>query len=655
MGSPPTVTHVKWSASVLIGKSNFEEFLSRFTRAKRFSFDCETTGLRPYHGDRLFSIAFADAEGGVYLNFQAAPDIPAEYVLTPAHLARLQVIFNGETKLAYAHNFKFDQAFLAVEGVEVRCISHCTRDIGLVEFNEHQSYDLASSLARIGLAKDDAVEKWIEEQGAWGWVEIPGRKARDKNKFYTKVPFDIISAYAIKDAVGAYVLGETQVASIEKRSAEITAQNKIAKPVSNVMHNERRLSKTVFAMERAGVFINPEYCRRAAERERGLVNAATQAFEKETGKAYKSSPVLFKEVFAGDSAKWEFNKPTKTGQVNPSFESDVLQKFSSPAARHVLDIREHDSRWKFYTGFLYHADASNRVHPNFNSAGACHGRFSSSAPNFQNLTSENVQVCLSCKHEHEEVLQVCEKCGGKDLAPLEWIVRRAIVPPPGYFIASFDYKAMEYYFMLIYACKQTGYLTPLAQLVREGQDVHQATADLATKRAGFPVTRRQAKTSNFLTLYGGGDQKLADQLGIPLEEARAIRRAILDGAPEIGNLIRQVTRAAEQRGYIRNWFGRICYFPDTRWAYRATNYLIAGGCADVVKLAMNRIADLLRDRESYMVLTVHDELDFYIKHGQEDVLSKIMAIMENAFEAEYLPLKCSLSVSKTSLADLEGA
>lgn len=644
--------------SCAVSRHEFEAVLTYLKNFRTLAVDTETSGLRPYHGDKLFSIIIASSpEYGAYFNFQVAPDIPPECVLSRAHMQRIQEeLFSNEQTLFYGHNFKFDLAILAQDGLEIKGTLHCTKAQGLVTYNEHQSYDLDASLVRLGLRKDDAPEKWIEEHGAWAWVDIPGRAKRDKAKYYYKVPWEIIVPYGIADACGTFALGEFQREEIAKRSAEIVAQNPKAAPVSRIYENEKRLTKVVFGMERAGLLIDPDYCQKAADREKGLVDEATKEFEKITGKAYKSnSQPLFKEVFAGDKARWEFNKPTKTGQVNPSFESDVLKKFESPAAKSVLRIRDHDSRWKFYTGFLYHADASYRVHPNFNPDGAGHGRFSSSSPNFQNLTSENVQRCLSCAHEHEEVLVACEKCGSTNLAPMEWVVRRAIIPPPGYFVASLDYKAMEYYFMLEYACKQVGYITPLAKRVRDGEDVHEATADIATKKSGLLVKRKSAKTSNFLTLYGGGDQKLADQLGIPLAEARAIRRAILDGAPEIGVLIRQVTRAAEQRGYIRNWFGRICYFPDPRWAYRATNYLIAGGCADVVKLAMNRISELLNNYESYMVLTVHDELDFYIKYGEEEVMAKIKAIMESSFEAEYLPLKASLSISKTSLADLESA
>jgi DNA polymerase I-like protein with 3'-5' exonuclease and polymerase domains len=639
---------------MIVSRDSFDLVLEKLKAAPRLALDTETSGLRPYHGDRLFSIIIAtSATDAYYFNFQAAEDIAVQYILTPAHIARLRELFADPLKLWYLHNAKYDMSILANEECFLAGTIHCTKAQGLVEYNEHQSYALDASLRRIGLEKGEGPEKWIEENKAWEWSSAPHRKSREKNLFFTRVPFPIITEYGEGDATGTFALGGHQEKSITLRSIETTVQNSTAAPVTAIMENERELTKTVFDMERHGILIDLDYCKRAAAREEQLLQEATSAFETYTQKPYKSnSQPLFKEVFAEEATKWEYNKPTKTGQINPCFESEVLKKFSSPAAKSVLAIRDHESRWRFYMGFLYYADARGRVHPNFNPDGAGHGRFSSSNPNFQNLTSDTVQVCKACGHEHEEMLNECEKCGSFDLLKKDWLVRQAIIPSPGTFLLSIDYNAMEYKFMLEYACQQVGYLTKVAERVRNGEDVHQVCADIASQRSGILVTRKQAKTSNFLMLYGGGAQKLADQLGITLDQAYAIRRAILGAIPEVDILIKAVTRAAEQRGYIRNWAGRICHFPDTRWAYRGTNYLIAGGCADVVKIAMNRVHKLLLPYKSKMILQVHDELDFEIAYGEELLVPQIKEIMETAYVGKYMNLTCSVSYSKTNLADL---
>ena len=96
---------------------------------------------------------------------------------------------------------------------------------------------------------------------------------------------------------------------------------------------------------------------------------------------------------------------------------------------------------------------------------------------------------------------------------MEWVVRRAIIPPRLLRIASLDYTAMEYYFMLGTLVKKRVY-PPLAKGVRDGKDVHRSSGRYRYEKSGLWLRgiRQDFKLPH---LYGGGDQKLADQLGIP--------------------------------------------------------------------------------------------------------------------------------------------
>jgi DNA polymerase-1 len=239
----------------------------------------------------------------------------------------------------------------------------------------------------------------------------------------------------------------------------------------------------------------------------------------------------------------------------------------------------------------------------------------------------------------------------EDAAAEEFLVRRAIVPRPGMVFHMLDFEQMEYRLMLDYAARfaadREGVLS-LIEKVLGGLDVHQATADVAG------ISRRDAKTVNFATLYGSGVANLAARLGRPEHEARAIRDSIFRAAPEIGVFIRRVTKTAEERGFIVNWYGRRCAFPDPRHAYRAPNYLIQGGCADVVKVAMNRIDDHLRGYQTRLVLCIHDEI--CVEGPPEEaavVIPEIKRIMEQAYPATHVPLTCDVEHSHKSLADKE--
>jgi DNA polymerase-1 len=583
------------------------------------SLDTETTGLRPYHGDRFFSIIIAISPSDVfYFNFQAYSGLDSERILTREYYAPLNHIFRDETKLWFLHNAKFDMHILWQEGFEIYGTVHCTRAIGRVEYNEQASYDLEGLAQTIGLTKSRAVEDYIAEHELWEWQTIPGKKQRKKNKFYQKVPYEIIVPYGEIDGSCTLSLGTYQENSIKKKTEELI--NGVPS-LLRVCENERRLTKTVFAMERVGIRIDKDYTLRAAHSEQQRSLKACEKFKEATTFEYKSSGKLFANLFANERDKWEY-----TDKGNPSFESGTLRKFGNPAAKLILEIRDAKSKSDFYNGFLYHADFNGDIHPNLNPDGAAHGRFSSSEPNLQNLTAEEGQESQ------------------------EFIVRRAIIPRPGFIFIMPDYDQMEYRLMLDIAADLIGGTTPLIDLVKSGLDVHAATA-LEASKYGVEITRTQAKTSNFLTIYGGGNQKLADGLGIPLGIAQEIRRAIFKAAPEMLKLTETATRVAETRGYIRNWFGRRSYFPNSRFAYRATNYLVAGGCADVVKLAMNRIHDLLKDKKSRMVLTIHDELPCEIHESELYLVPQIKDIMENAYQSKYLPLTCGMEWSDKSLGD----
>jgi DNA polymerase-1 len=83
-----------------------------------------------------------------------------------------------------------------------------------------------------------------------------------------------------------------------------------------------------------------------------------------------------------------------------------------------------------------------------------------------------------------------------------------------------------------------------------------------------------------------------------------------------------------------------------------TNYLIQGGCADVVKVAMNRVDELLLGKKSRMVLTIHDELPCEVHESEVAFIpQQVKEIMETVFPYKYLPLTCGMEWSDKSLGD----
>lgn len=602
------------------------EFVETASTEMELAVDTETTGLYPYLGNSLFSIVFGGTEKNWYLNFNIRKTIPENFILGGEHVQILQdKIFNSVTRRYFFHNAKFDLAFLHKHGINCLGRIHDTKSIHRLINNEaFLKFSLKNCAAVIGAKKSDAVEEFIAEHDMWEWIDIPGKSKREKVKYYQDVPFDIITAYAFTDADITRKLGVWQLDELTKLNNEARIEN--LPNYFRIYSNEILLTKTVFEMERLGIKLDTEYCQRSIDTQTSKITALFEQFKTLTGKDLEVSPKLFAEIFKDEKIK--YGEKTTTGKTNPVFDNEALAGFGHPASKIVLAYREAKSTLDFLQGFFFYADSVGVIHTTFNQDGTVTGRFSSSNPNLQNL-----------KKDDEESLK-------QDI-----VIRRAIVPRDNFFFAMFDYDQMEYRLLLDYTGSKA-----LIDKVLGGLDVHQATADLAQ------ITRPHAKTANFAIIYGSGLLHLSEMLKVGIEEAERVRNAIFDAAPELRNFIYNQKQVAEKRGYIVNWLGRRCRFPMVQTAkgeiclsYKAVNSLVQGGCADIVKIAMNKISSFLQDKRSKLVLTIHDELVIETHKDEADILPEIKKIMETAYPHTYLPLTVGVEHSFKSLADkIEG-
>lgn len=611
---------------MIVTRSGLLNTLIQLAKEPRLSLDTETTGLRMYHGDRLFSIIISNKTEAFYFNFIPYEKLGPDFILGGAALSLLQAhLFMDPNRVWFIQNAaNFDLPILGVEGLVLEGTIHCTKAIARVVFNASaHRYSLASLLEEIGDKKLDVVANYIKEHKLVTKTDVPGKNKQDEKPHYDRVPFEIIVPYGEQDALGTFNLGEHQINKINEVS-DLGAERSVLR----VMENERRLQKTIYRMKHRGLLIDKKYCERAIAYEKDRGDKATLEFKKFTGVDFKASAKVFSEVFKSDTGTWGF-----TDKGNPSFESDILSKFANPAAKEVLKIRDAKSKKDFYEGFLHHADRDGILHPNFDPGGTVHGRFSSSEPNFQNLTSEESE---------EEINQ-------------EFLVRRAIIPRPGFILIMPDYDQMEYKFMLEQACNligEHGSETELSKLIAGGMDFHDATALNVKKVTGLELPRKQIKIVNFMTLYGSGIQNIADTLGVEFKKAQEIKYAILEASPEIRTYMKAISSMAEIKGHITNWLGRRCYFQVPQNSYRAPNYHVSGGCADVVKVAMNEIDEYLLDKKSKMIMTVHDELPIEIHETEVGTVPRyIKQIMESVYPARYVPLTTGMEYSEKSLAD----
>ncbi len=274
----------------------------------------------------------------------------------------------------------------------------------------------------------------------------------------------------------------------------------------------------------------------------------------------------------------------------------------------------------------YISEKDGRVHTTFNQALTATGRLSSSNPNLQNIPVRTER--------------------GKE-------IRKAFVPGiPDGLIVSADYSQIELRIMAHLSCD-----AHLTQAFRDGVDVHAATAAKIFRIPVEEVTREQrgmAKTANFGIMYGISSFGLAQRLHLSRSAAKELIDGYFEAFPAIRGFIDDSISFARENGFVETLFGRRRYLPDIS-ARNATvralaernavNAPIQGTSADIIKLAMIRVAEKLKEKglKSRMVLQIHDELLFEAPAAEVPQLQKLVKeVMENVITLTVpLTVECS--------------
>lgn len=163
-------------------------------------------------------------------------------------------------------------------------------------------------------------------------------------------------------------------------------------------------------------------------------------------------------------------------------------------------------------------------------------------------------------------------------------------------------------------------------------DVHQFVQDMIKDRAGIEVGRVEAKTMNFLKLYGGGALLLASKLNITEGKARAFYAAYDAAIPEFKQLMIDVEKQVRKGIKLRTWGGRTYDVEPSsnhrEYYYKLGNVLIQGSSADMTKEAMIRYQNH-PERQGEMILTVHDEI---VVSCPKEAIKSEMAILKWAMD-----------------------
>lgn len=552
--------------------------------------DTETTGVE--HNDVPFAVIIHKGTETFYFDERVITDLWTN----PTFLD----IFKHDHYWIY-QNAKFDMRMLEARGIKPLTVHHDIAVQARIQKNDHfgeRPYSLEAQGRRLGDNKLDIAKKYVEEHDLYetrrDYFGVEYKVPR-----YDRIPLDVMAPYAIQDARLTYKLKrhyDTLMDADDQR----------------VMKMECELTPVVYKMERHGIRLDHDYTLKAYYHELGLLCELKDSYAEATGITYTGSAKSVQKSI-------EYQLPL-TAKGNPSLKDDDIEDILTSNASEkdklivglVRQIRHFDKRIStYYVSFL------NKMHKGFIHAsmwqgGTRTGRFSSSDPNIQNIPKEEDSTD-------------------------PYVVRGCFIPRPGHVFVSMDYSQMEYRMMAAYAMQ-----TDIIERVMSGEDFHKATAEM------FGVSRKTAKTLNFMILYGGGNAKLALALGIPIQEAARLRTKYFMALPKVEQLIDDVIRVGRARGFVRNWLGRKLR-SDYEFAYALPNHLIQGGGADIVKMAMVQI-----DKEFphvKMIAQIHDQLIFDMKPEEFVHIPRIKEIMESIWTMNGMKLEVDVSWSERSLAE----
>jgi DNA polymerase-1 len=232
-------------------------------------------------------------------------------------------------------------------------------------------------------------------------------------------------------------------------------------------------------------------------------------------------------------------------------------------------------------------------------------------------------------------------------------IRAAFTVEPGCVLVAADYSQIELRLLAHFSKDAL-----LVEAFRRGDDIHTLTASQVFGVPPLLVTpehRRQAKVVNFGIVYGLSAFGLSQQLGIEPSEAKQFINAYFEKYAGVRAFIDRTLDEARREQRVQTLFGRVRPIPDINsrnpnqrgFAERtAVNTPLQGTAADLIKIAMIRIDEAIRERNlrSRMTLQVHDELVFEVHEGELAVMrSLVREYMENVHDLE-VPLVVEIGV-----------
>ena len=592
------LSKIKHSYHFIESESEMTDLCNKLCKEKYVAMDTETTGVDAITAEMVgMSFSFKENEA-YYVSVSANKDEATKQV------AIFKPFFEDESIQKIGQNIKYDILVLKNYDIEVKgklfdtMVAHYLINPELRHSMDYMAQNYLNY-------KTISIENLIGPKGK-------------NQKTMRDIDPKIVSEYACEDADITLKLRNILAKELKTNNLE-KLFNDIEAPLIYVLAD----------MEWSGVRLDlDKLADLSKELNIELINIEKEIIDMAGIDFNVNSPKQIGEVLFDKLKISAKAKKTKTGQYSTNEEELQKLKDTHPIIDKILDQRGLKKLLSTYIDAFPQMvnNKTGKVHTSFNQTVAATGRLSSTNPNLQNIPIRDAR--------------------GKAM-------RRVFIADEGSKFVSSDYSQIELRIMA-HLSKDVN----MIEAFNNNQDIHAATASKIFKvpiEEVTPEMRNKAKTANFGIIYGITAFGLSERLNIPRGEARDLIDEYFTMFPDVKKYMDDSINTAKENGYVETIYGRKRFLSDINsrnaivrgYAERnAINAPIQGSAADIIKVAMIRIYNELKNRnlKTKMILQVHDELNFNVPTDElEEVKTLIVTEMENAFKLS-IPLKTDIGV-----------
>ena len=588
----------------ILKEIELDNLITELNKKSIISVDTETSSLNPQQAD-LVGISLSYAQNISYyipLSHKNIKGLKKDLVLK-----KLKIILEDPSIKKVGQNIKYDFIILKSHNIE----------LNPVEDTMLLSYTLDAGNNRHNM---DTLSEIHLGHKTISYKDLVGTGKKQLN--FSDIDLKAATEYAAEDADVTLRLYEI----LTKRVSE-EKLNKIYEVF------EKPMIKILSKIETNGIKIDDNYLKKLSKKFNDRLIKIEKKIYEVAGKKFNiASPKQLGEIIYND-LKIAKLKKTKKGSLATS--AKILEDLASTGHKFpnlVLEWRQVSKLKSTYTDALQeHINKkTKRVHTSFLLAATNTGRLASSDPNLQNIPIKTPD--------------------GKE-------IRKAFIAEKNNILISADYNQIE---MRILA--DIADVKELKKAFKNNQDIHTLTA---SQVFGIPISkitedyRRKAKAINFGIIYGITQYGLAKQISVSNEEALNFINSYFKKFPEIKEYMNATIKICRKQGYVTNIFGRRIHLRginDKNFSMRsfqeraAINAPIQGSAADIIRLAMIKVDDILEKKQkAKMLLQIHDELIFEcLKKDEEQIKKIIKEAMVSVSSSDHHMFSIPLEVSINS-------